>query len=306
MAELWNDFTEQLGSLAGKWTAYAALGSSLLYLLGYLTLRFQLSTYGVATNLDIFDEKYLFAGCRFMVYLVSSVPNILVIVLVLAAIGYVPYRLVPISVKDRLKRWVSDWCAAPLRLPLLGVVFGVALIQFVLRKCFTFGNVLLRKELPDEWITSVLLASDGKLSLYFSGLVAGTLLTALVLLYIVHYRTATTSASQFFVGILVFLVAVEFLLLPVNYGVLISTQQLPRVAGLSSDDKAAAEQRDWLVWDSKDAITYFVRDSRDQRMLVTIPRKDARVEIVDYNDIFCVLFGANHTDSRPCPREGKP
>ena len=106
--------------------------------------------------------------------------------------------------------------------------------------------------------------------------------------------------------ILVFLVAVEFLLLPVNYGVLISTQQLPRVAGLSSDDKAAAEQRDWLVWDSKDAITYFVRDSRDQRMLVTIPRKDARVEIVDYNDIFCVLFGANHTDSRPCPREGKP
>lgn len=306
MAELWNDFTEQLGSLAGKWTAYAALGSFLLYLLGYLTLRFQLSTYGVATNLDIFDEKYLFAGCRFMVYLVSSVPNILVIVLVLAAIGYVPYRLVPISVKDRLKRWVSDWCAAPLRLPLLGVVFGVALIQFVLRKCFTFGNVLLRKELPDEWITSVLLASDGKLSLYFSGLVAGTLLTALVLLYIVHYRTATTSASQFFVGILVFLVAVEFLLLPVNYGVLISTQQLPRVAGLSSDDKAAAEQRDWLVWDSKDAITYFVRDSRDQRMLVTIPRKDARVEIVDYNDIFCVLFGANHTDSRPCPREGKP
>lgn len=306
MAELWNDFTEQLGSLAGKWTAYAALGSSLLYLLGYLTLRFQLSTYGVATNLDIFDEKYLFAGCRFMVYLVSSVPNILVIVLVLAAIGYVPYRLVPISVKDRLKRWVSDWCAAPLRLPLLGVVFGVALIQFALRKCFTFGNVLLRKELPDEWITSVLLASDGKLSLYFSGLVAGTLLTALVLLYIVHYRTATTSASQFFVGILVFLVAVEFLLLPVNYGVLISTQQLPRVAGLSSDDKAAAEQRDWLVWDSKDAITYFVRDSRDQRMLVTIPRKDARVEIVDYNDIFCVLFGANHTDSRPCPREGKP
>ena len=62
MAELWNDFTEQLGSLAGKWTAYAALGSSLLYLLGYLTLRFQLSTYGVATNLDIFDEKYLFAA----------------------------------------------------------------------------------------------------------------------------------------------------------------------------------------------------------------------------------------------------
>ena len=76
MAELWKDFTEQLGNLAGKWTAYAAFGSFVLYLLGYLTLRFQLSTYGVATNLDIFDEKYLFAGCRFLVYLVSSVPTL--------------------------------------------------------------------------------------------------------------------------------------------------------------------------------------------------------------------------------------
>jgi hypothetical protein len=306
MAELWNDFTEQLGSLAGKWTAYAAFGSFLLYLLGYLTLRFQLSTYGVATNLDIFDEKYLFAGCRFLVYLVSSVPNILVIILVLVIVGYVPYRLVPGPVKDRLKRWVVDWCAPPLRLPLLGIVLGVVLIQFVLRRCFSLGNVLLRKELPDEWITSVLLASDGTLSLYFSGLVAGTLLTAAILLYILRRATPTTSASQFLVGVLVFLVAVEFLLLPVNYGVLISTQQLPRMVGISGDEKPADEQRNWLMWDSKDAATYFVRDSKDQRLLVTLPKKDARLGIVAYDDIFCVLFAANHTGPRPCPRKGKP
>jgi hypothetical protein len=306
MAELWKDFTEQLGNLAGKWTAYAAFGSFVLYLLGYLTLRFQLSAYGVATNLDIFDEKYLFAGCRFLVYLVSSVPNILIIVLVLSAIGYVPYRLVPVSIKVRLKSWVSDWCATPIHLPLLGIILGVVLIQFVLRRCFAFGNVLLSKELPDEWITSVLLTSDGKLALYFSGLVAGTLLTAAILLYILRRGTATTSSSRFFVGILVFLVAVEFLLLPVNYGVLISTQQLPRVAGFSGEQKTAEEQSDWLVWDSKDAVTYFVRDSKDQRTLVTIPRKDVRVGIVAYDDIFCVLFGANHAGPRPCPRERKP
>jgi hypothetical protein len=164
----------------------------------------------------------------------------------------------------------------------------------------------LRKELPDEWITSVLLTSDGKLSFYFSGLVAGTLLTAAILLYVLRRGTATTSSSQFFVGVLAFLVAVEFLLLPVNYGVLISTQQLPRVAGFSGEEKTAEEPRDWLVWDSKDAVTYFVRDSKDQRMLVTIPRKDARVGIVDYDDIFCVLFGTSHTGPRPCPREGRP
>jgi hypothetical protein len=302
MSELWNDFTERLGSLAGKWTAYTAFGSFLLYLLGYLTLRFQLSTYGVASDLDIFDEKYLFAGCRFVVYLVSAVPNVLIILLVLAALGYLPYKVVPMSLKDRMKRWASSWCAEPLHLPLLGVVVAVALIQFVLRNCFAFGNLLVRTQLPDEWSSSVLLSSDGILSLYFSGLVAGTLLTGAILLYVKNRGTATTAASRFWMSMLVFLFAVEFLLLPVNYGVLISTQQLPRVAELSAVEKPVEGQRDWLLWDSKDAVTYFVRSGQDQRMIVTVPRKDAKVRILAYDDIFCVLFGGNHVESRPCPR----
>jgi hypothetical protein len=302
MFELWNEFTEKLGSLAGKWTAFAALGSFLLYLLGYLTLRFQLSTYGVALSLDIFDEKYLFAGCRFVVYLVTAVPNILILLLVMAAIGYWPYKFVPASRKDRITRWGSSWSAAPLHLPLLGVVFAVAMIQFVLRRCFAFGNLLLRKQWPDDWSSSVLLASDGKLALYFSGMVAGTLLTGALLLYVLHRGTATTVASHFWMGVLVFLLAVEFLLLPVNYGVLISTQQLPRVAELSANEKPPEGQLAWLLWDSKDAITYFVRDAQDQRMIVTVPKKDARVRVVAYDDIFCVLFSGKHDDSRPCPR----
>jgi hypothetical protein len=301
MPELWNDFTEKFGNLAGKWTAYAAFGSFLLYLLGYLTLRFQLSTNGVATNLDIFDEKYLFAGCRFLVYLVSAVPNILIILLALAAIGYLPYKLVPVSLKDGIKLWASRWCAAPIHLPLLGVVLAVAMVQFVLRRCFAFGNLLLRKQLPDEWLSAMLLASDGKLALYFSGLVAGTLLTGCILVYVLRRGTATTAASRVWLGVLVFLFAVEFLLLPVNYGVLISTQQIPRVAGISGEP-AAPLQTAWLLWDSKDVVIYFARDSSDQRMIVAVPRKDAPLRIDAYDDIFCVLFGGSGVSSRPCPR----
>ncbi|HEY6339780.1 MAG TPA: hypothetical protein VIW68_14915 [Candidatus Sulfotelmatobacter sp.] len=302
MPELWKDFTEKLGNLAGKWTAYAALGSFLLYLLGYLTFRFQLSTYGVATDLDLFDEKYLFAGCRFVVYLVSAVPNILILFLILAAIAYLPYKLLPMSLKQSMKHRAASWCAEPLHLPLLGVVLAVALIQFVLRKCFSLGNLLLRGQLPDGWASSVLLASDGILSVYFMGLVAGTLLTGFILFYGLQRESATTAAARFWVGVLAFLLAVEFLLLPVNYGVLISTQQLPRVSELSTNEKPATGQRNWLIWDSKDALTYFVRDAQDQRMIVTVPRKDAKVRIVAYDDIFCVLFGGNHVETRPCPR----
>jgi hypothetical protein len=300
MPDLLEDVPEKLGGVVSKWTAYAAFGSFLLYLLGYLTLRFQLSTYGVATNLDILDEKYLFAGCRFLVYLVSAVPNILVLILLLVAIGYLPYRLVPTSFRHRLGGWASDWCSKPIHLPLLGVILAVALIQFAMRRCFAFGNLLLLKNLPDEWLKSVILASDVNVALYFSGIVAGTFFTGAILFYVLCRSTATTFVSKLLVGVLVFLVAVEFLLLPVNYGVLISTQQLPRVTDVG-EAKLPTGSQVWLVWDSKDALTYFVRDTNDQRSLVTVRRKDSKITIVAYDDVLCELFAANHVRSRPCP-----
>src|SRR5580693_244334 len=58
MADVSSNFVEKLGGVATKWSAFAALGSFLLYLLGYLTLRFQLSTYGVATNLDLLGPAF--------------------------------------------------------------------------------------------------------------------------------------------------------------------------------------------------------------------------------------------------------
>jgi hypothetical protein len=302
MADLFSTVTEKLGNFAAKWPAYAAFASFLIYLIGYLTLRFQLSTYGLATDLDLFDEKYLFAGCRFLVYLVSSIPNILIVLLALMAIGYLPYRLIPASVKDRVHHSVAAWCAKPVNLPMLGIVLAVLFIQLVMRKCFAFGNLLLQKQLPDEWITSVLLASDGRLSLYFSGLVAVTLLTALIVWQAVVRGNATTSAARLLTAALIFLVAVEFLLLPVNYGVLISTQQLPQIAEIPAEAKSLDPQQAWLVWNSKETLTYFIYGSSDRRMLLTVQRKDAPVRIVAYDDIYCVLFSADHSRSRPCPR----
>jgi hypothetical protein len=302
MADLFSTVTEKLGNFAVKWPAYAAFASFLTYLIGYLTLRFQLSTYGLATDLDLFDEKYLFAGCRFLVYLVSSIPNILIVLLALTAIGYLPYRLIPASVKDRIHHNVAVWCAKPVNLPILGIVLAVLFIQLVMRRCFAFGNLLLQKQLPDEWITSVLLASDGRLSLYFGGLVAVTLLNALIAWQAVVRGNATTSAARLLTAALIFLVAVEFLLLPVNYGVLISTQQLPQVAEIPAEAKSLDAQQAWLVWNSKETLTYFINGSSDRRMLLTVQRKDTPVRIVAYNDIYCVLFSADHSRSRPCPR----
>jgi hypothetical protein len=294
--------TENMGNFVSKWTAYAAFGSSMLYLIGYLTLRFQLSTYGLTTDLDLFDEKYLFAGCRFLVYLVSTVPNILIVVLVLSAVGYIPFRLMPSAVRDGAAGWFAHWCAKPSRLSLAGIALAVVFIQFVMRRCFAFGNLLLQKQLPDEWISGVLLASDAKLTLYFSGLVAGTLLTAFIAWKAVTRVDSADETARLLIVVLVFLAAVEFLLLPVNYGVLISTQELPQVAEAPGDAKPLDGRRTWLVWNSKETLTYFVFVSPDNRMLMTVPRKDAPIRIVSYDDIYCVLFSADHSSPRPCPR----
>ena len=47
-----DDLLAKVTSVTGKWPSFAAFGSFFVYLVGYLALRFQLSAYGIATNLD--------------------------------------------------------------------------------------------------------------------------------------------------------------------------------------------------------------------------------------------------------------
>jgi hypothetical protein len=305
MAELWDKAGEMLGGLATKWTGYAAVGSFLLYLFGYLALRFQLSFYGVNTNIDAFDEKYLFAGCSFVVYLVSTVPSALMLALVLMVILYLPYKLIPVGFRSRVKGWLLQWAANPLHMPVLGIVFAVLFIQLVERVCVVLtGNVLLAKSLPKIWIANVLMSNEGRLALFFAGLISGTMITGAVLFYVLERQTVQSGLYRTLVWLLGFLFAVEILFLPVNYGILISTQLLPRVAEISADKPLSNGAVSWLVWDSKDALTYLVRDPGDQRMLVTVPSKDTMIRIIGYDNIICVLFCGNAPGDSNSPPEG--
>jgi hypothetical protein len=305
MAELWDKAGEMLGGLATKWTGYAAVGSFLLYLFGYLALRFQLSFYGVDTNIDAFDEKYLFAGCSFVVYLVSTVPSVLILALVLMVILYLPYKLIPVGFRSRVKGWLLQWAANPLHMPVLGIVFAVLFIQLVERVCVVLtGNVLLAKSLPKIWIANVLMSNEGRLALFFAGLISGTMITGAVLFYVLERQTVQSGLYRTLVWLLGFLFAVEILFLPVNYGILISTQLLPRVAEISADKPLSNGAVSWLVWDSKDALTYLVRDPGDQRMLVTVPSKDTMIRIIGYDNIICVLFCGNAPGDSNSPPEG--
>src|SRR6185503_19541464 len=214
MTVLLQEIGSRLSSLGANWMTYSVVANLVLYVVGYLTLRFHLTAMGLGTDLDlpVFDERYLFTGARFLVYLVAAVPSIILVALPVAVLVGVAVRIVPEEARLRARLWLQD----ANRLTLVGIVFSVLMIQLVMRQCFVFSDLLLAPELPrtPAWLVNLLV--DGSLMpLYFSALVPAA------------------GFAAFARGLLVFLAAVQLLLLPINYGVLIIDKTLPRVASLN-------------------------------------------------------------------------
>jgi len=267
---MWSALLEKLKGIATSWSAFTALGSFVLYFLGYLVLRFQLSTWGVATDLSIFDERYLFAGARFLVYLISTAVSVLLLASPLMLLWWLLNRW------PRFRQWRETWDYA-----LVGVVFAALFIQLVEKKCFQFMNsILLQSQLNGErWLQAVLLESTsyGE-ALFFAALVAGVAATAW-LLFQCHGQKSRRPVLE---SVLLFLFIVEFFLLPVNYGVIVSTRELSKVANF-----APAEA--WLLWEGKDKTTFLVVNN--DRKLVAIPNADVKtLEITGVENVFQRLF----------------
>jgi len=285
VADLLDELAEKARKLSNSWASYSVMGSFVLYLCGYLALRFHLTMVGVATDLAVVDERYLFTGARFLVYLTASVPSVLIVVLPLFAIGWGATRLLSPAVRVR----ASEWITQPSRLAIFSIVFSVLIIQLVMRQCFLLSNLLLARELPRDpaWLIA-LLRDDELMPLYFSGLVASCLLTLGILMVL---RSARVPA--FGLGITAFLAGVQILLLPVNYGVLIVDQTLARVSAIG-DEPLANGQTAWLVWEGKDHVTFLLRDAtQDRRTLLTVEGSEVkRMEVVGFDRIVPALFAA--------------
>jgi hypothetical protein len=171
MADMLTELNERIKSLGGDWTKYTVVGSFLLYVAGYLALRFHLTAIGVGTDLAVLDERYLFTGARFFVYLVSAVPIVVFATLPVAVVVWAAYKLVPEAARASLCGWVMH----PTRLAVFGIVFAISMIQFVMRKCFLINNLLLASDLSlvPGWLAKLLLDDrDRFMLLYFSLLVA--------------------------------------------------------------------------------------------------------------------------------------
>jgi hypothetical protein len=114
-----------------------------------------------------------------------------------------------------------------------------------------------------------------------------------------------TPMSRFLNGILAFLVAVQLLFLPVNYGILIADKTMPRVADLGSQTRLDPGQEAWLVWEGQAGLTFVVRGrkgDKNRRSLVTLPRRQvSKIVITGYDSIRHILL--DETKSPPEPRQ---
>ena len=286
------DLSENIGgaikTLAGKSTQYAALGSFALYAAGYLTLRFHLSVLGLATDLSVLDERYVFAGARFVLYLMAALPSILIMVLPFALLGWFVSRAVPCAARLRIvAATVRPW-----PILLFGGAVALVAIQVVMRQCFLLHDILLASTLPEHWLVTLLLRPEN-MPVYFDALAALCLvpLVCLKFLYGIDRLSGAMEAGR---SILAVLCLVLFLLLPINFGSLIIDKTLSRVT-LATALLTKPRQTAWLVWEGKSGVTFLVCNADAQPCsLITRPvDKGLTIEVIGTDPIFPTLFSDN-------------
>ena len=141
----------------------------------------------MGTDLNVLDERYLFAGAKCVVYLASSAASVVFLGLLIASPVYGIYLLLAVGTGGHSGAWVARTCCRAItstRLTLAGMLFSAALIQLVMKDCFAFDNLLLRDTLPpDSALSDWLLQDDGtRLALYFYGLVGAAMVSGTMLL----------------------------------------------------------------------------------------------------------------------------
>ena len=288
-----NDIEKKVSSLIGGWATYVALGSFLLYLFGYLSLRFHLTALGIATDLTVIDQRYFYAGAKFVVYILLYIPLIVLLILIVSILSLAPlafaaglvigYRRIrkrrskagaQAPSQGLIKKQIRSWLTKPWIIALLGILVSEVSIQFLMRQCLELNDALLNPSVAsDSWVGTLMKGETNIWEVfYFSAIVActavvgGLLLLALRLRKdlatkaLLHDDEVKSTWTTILISLLFVLFTIQVLLLPVNHGVLVVDKVFPRVKDLGGAEKLSENQLAWLVWEGTDGVTYLVED----------------------------------------------
>lgn len=295
---MWEKINKNLKFLTSNWTQATAIGTVVLYFFGYLVLRYRLTLYGVGTDLEVLDERYFFEGVRFFVFFVTTIPIALLVGFGILLILYPFYFVFKKSFHaKRFNRLIIRWSrkiGTPANIAVLGIVLSLLFIQLFMRRCLDLNNVLMSDELPGlQCLHSVLLYKDeGIAILFYPFLLIGLAINIILMYLLKRIRTKETMKIRVYTWIFGFLILVQIILLPVNYGILIGTNYLPRISTPSSlQEKEGIHS--WLLWEGKSGYTVFqCNDNNKGKVIVTLPKNDVKkTEIIAYDYLLSKLFG---------------
>lgn len=292
---------ERLKDSANSLMLNTSLISMILYILGYLSIRFHLTALGIGTDLTIVDERYLFTGARFVIFLVSTIPSLILLFILVASVFYLPIFILPKSLKQPLTTWLSkcwiaikSWWSLHDRLLIAAIILAVFEIQFVMRQSFFISNLLVASDFTriPEFLRLLMLQENSHLLPLFFMLMTGFWVLSCIFYASNLKNIENTTSTGTLRGVLGFLIVVQFLMLPVNYGTLYVDKSMPKVTNLGSKHEFAVGENAWLVWEGSKSNSYLVwNKAKKTRVLVSIPKSDIKsVSIEAYDPLLSMIL----------------
>ena len=291
---------DKLKNSANSLMLNTSLVSMILYIIGYLSIRFHLTALGIGTDLTIVDERYLFTGARFVIFLICAIPSLLFLFILASSLFYLPIVILPSSLKQPTTAWLSkrwqaikSWWSQNDRLLIAAIILAVLEIQLVMRQSFFISNLLVSTDFSEipEFIRLLMLQENSHFLTLFFMLLTGFWVSSCCLYALSLKITLKTTQTLFLQGVLGFLVMLQFLLLPVNYGTLYVDKSMPKVNNLGSKRSLATGEQAWLVWEGSKGNTYLLWDElKKTRVLVLIPKGDIKsIEIDAYDPLLSMI-----------------
>lgn len=104
-----DDIVSTVERFGTAWAAVSALALVLIYLFGYLSIRFHHTAIGLTVGLHLFDHRYLFAGGRFLIFLLIHLCRLALVLVLLLAIVDLATAVTPLAGWfARLTTWLFE------------------------------------------------------------------------------------------------------------------------------------------------------------------------------------------------------
>lgn len=256
---------DTLQDLGKAWAGTAALATVVVYALGYLSLRSHYTAFGIDVDLGVLDDRYLFAGARFLVFTLVNLASLVVPLLLLAVVWHTVRRA---GAPPALS--APSWLAGGLRLVLLGLL---ALASVTFAQVLLVNNLLLGQRFPSRaWLADQLVCwlatgpSAPYLVLTFKLLL---LVTGLTIAWAWREERQPSPARRGLAILLWLLAALELVQLPIYHGIFFADTIVRRLTGAPAGI-GGLDGDVWLVYRGKENAMLFGHDPGRQPRLVAV------------------------------------